>query len=116
MDIAERRKIAPELVNSTPLPPFGYEGVRSLGVVKGVSVRLRNVCCDVLIFLNALVGGKNVLLLQLFKDSREEAYNEMLAEAALLGANSVVNVQYDTTEVGVLCFGTACIVRPAGPR
>jgi uncharacterized protein YbjQ (UPF0145 family) len=110
--VAEQHHLAPELITSTPFPPCNYETTKSLGVVKGASVRLRNICGDILIALNALVGGKNYLLLQLFKDTRQEAYNEMMIEAAKLGANSVINVTYDTTEIGVLCYGTACIIRP----
>ena len=49
---------------------------------------------------------------QLFKDTRQEAYNNMLAEAVAIGGNCIVNVRYDTTELGVLCYGTACTVVP----
>jgi uncharacterized protein YbjQ (UPF0145 family) len=111
--LAEAGKAIPAaMVTTTSDVPHNFRPVTSLGIVKGVSVRTRNICADILIGLNALVGGKNYLLTQLFKDTRQEAYNNMLAEAVAIGGNCIVNVRYDTTELGVLCYGTACTVVP----
>lgn len=109
--IEETKLIPQHMVTTLESPPVGYEFHKSLGVVKGISVRLRNICVDICIGLNAIVGGKNYLLVQLYKDTRTEAFNLMLEEAAASGANCVVGVRYESTDVGVLCYGTAVIVR-----
>jgi uncharacterized protein YbjQ (UPF0145 family) len=103
--------IPEETVSNLLTPPFGYEGVRNLGIVKGISVRTRNICADICIVLNALFGGTNYLLVQLYHDTRQEAYNHMVEEALKKGANGVLGVSYESTEIGVLCYGTAVILR-----
>ena len=100
-----------KLVSSLLTPPFGYVGVENLGVVKGISVRTRNFCIDIFIALNALVGGTNYFLVGLYHDTRQDAYNLMVEEAHAKGANAVLGVTYESTEIGVLCYGTAVIVK-----
>jgi uncharacterized protein YbjQ (UPF0145 family) len=96
-----------EMVSNLCTPPFGYQGVENLGMVKGISVRTRNLCVDIFIAFNALCGGKNYFLIGLYHDTRQEAYNLMVEEAVKKGANSVLGVRYESTEIGVLCYGTA---------
>lgn len=117
--MADMWKIKPSIaipevmVTNTFNPPIGYTAVENLGIVKGVSVRTRNLCGNIVVALNALIGGQNYLLVQLVHDVRQEAYNRMIEEAAQKGANSVIGVRYESVEVGTMCYGTALRVEKA---
>jgi len=95
----------------------GYTVVRSMGVVRGIIVRSRSIFGTIGASLQTLVGGNITLLTNLCEKAREDSYNLMLQHAALLGANAVVGVRYDATEImqgvtEVLCYGTAVLVEP----
>ena len=90
----------------------GYRIVRTLGVVRGVTVRSRSVIGKIGASLQTLVGGNISLFTELCEKSRAEAFEIMLSHAATLGANGIVAIRYDATEVmsgvtEVLCYGTA---------
>ena len=97
---------------------FALDGcmtTRSLGVVRGVTVRSRSVVGTLGASLQTLVGGNITLFTELCEKTREEAFALMLQHASELGANAVVGIRYDATEVmqgvtEVLCYGTAVIV------
>src|SRR5438067_11204475 len=97
---------------------FALEGLRTertLGVVRGVTVRSRSVFGTLGASLQTLVGGNITLLTELCEKTREEAFDLMLEHAQQLGANAVLSIRYDATEVmqgvtEVLCYGTAAIV------
>jgi uncharacterized protein YbjQ (UPF0145 family) len=95
----------------------GYRTTRSLGVVRGISVRTRSIFGTFVASLQMLVGGRNVLFSELAERTRREAFELMLNHADRTGANAVVGVRYDATGSGaiteVLCYGTAVIVEPA---
>jgi uncharacterized protein YbjQ (UPF0145 family) len=93
----------------------GYKTVKTLGVVRGVTVRSRSVLGTIGASLQTLVGGNITLLTELCEKTREDAFALMLSHANELGANAVVGVRYDATEVmqgvtEVLCYGTAVTV------
>jgi uncharacterized protein YbjQ (UPF0145 family) len=93
----------------------GYRTTKSLGVVRGITVRSRSVLGTIGASLQTLVGGNITLLTELCEKAREEAYDLMLEHAQQLGANAVIAVRYDATEVmqgvtEVLCYGTAAVV------
>src|SRR5262249_26500020 len=93
----------------------GYKTVKTLGVVRGVTVRSRSVLGTIGASLQTLVGGNITLLTELCEKTREDAFALMLSHAAQLGATAVVGVRYDATEVmqgvtEVLCYGTAVTV------
>ena len=93
----------------------GYRTTKTLGVVRGVTVRSRSVLGTIGASLQTLVGGNITLLSALCEKTRNEAFRLMLEHAAALGANAVVGVRYDATEVmqgvtEVLCYGTAVTV------
>jgi len=93
----------------------GYQVTRTLGVVRGITVRSRSVFGTIGASLQTLVGGNITLLSELCEKTRNEAFRLMLEHAAALGANAVVGVRYDATEVmqgvtEVLCYGTAVTV------
>jgi uncharacterized protein YbjQ (UPF0145 family) len=98
----------------------GYRTLRSLGVVRGIIVRSRSIVGNLGASLQSLVGGNITLYTSLCERARDDAYRQMLAQAGALGANAVIGVRYDATEIGpgiteVLCYGTAVFVEPAGP-
>jgi uncharacterized protein YbjQ (UPF0145 family) len=95
----------------------GYRIVRTLGVVRGITVRSRSLLGTLGASLQTIVGGNITLLTQLCEKTRGEAFDLMLAQAAELGANGVVGARYDATEVmqgvtEVLAYGTAVVVEP----
>jgi len=97
----------------------GYRVVNSLGVVRGIIVRSRSVIGNFGASIQSLFGGNITLYTNLCERAREEAFNLMLTHAGKLGANAVVGVRYDATEIApgiteVLCYGTAVMVEKAG--
>jgi uncharacterized protein YbjQ (UPF0145 family) len=97
---------------------FTIEGLRikqHLGVVRGIVVRSRSLFGTFGASLQTLVGGNITLFTELCEKTRNEAFDLMLAHAQQVGANGVVGVRYDATEVmqgvtEVLCYGTAVVV------
>ncbi len=95
----------------------GYRVVRNLGIVRGIIVRSRSVIGSIGASLQTLVGGNITILTELCERTRNEAFELMLQHAAELGANAVVGVRYDATEImqgvtEVLAYGTAVVVEP----
>ena len=95
----------------------GYEIKRSLGIVRGIIVRSRSVLGTIGASLQTLVGGNITLLTELCEKARSDSFDLMLQHASQIGANAVVGVRYDATEVmqgvtEVLCYGTAVVVEP----
>jgi uncharacterized protein YbjQ (UPF0145 family) len=93
----------------------GYKVTRNLGVVRGIMVRSRSIFGTVGGALQTLVGGNISLFTSLCENTRNEAFELMLAHAQQLGANAVVGIRYDATEImngvtEVLCYGTAVVV------
>ncbi len=93
----------------------GYTVVKELGIVRGIIVRSRSIFGNIGAAFQTLVGGNITLYTELCEKTREDAYEMMMMHAAQLGANAVIGVRYDATEVmqgvtEVLCYGTAVIV------
>jgi uncharacterized protein YbjQ (UPF0145 family) len=98
----------------------GYRVVRTLGIVRGITVRSRSVLGSIGGGLQTLVGGNISLFTELCEKARSEAYDLMVSHAASHGANAIIGVRYDATEVmggvtEVLCYGTAMLVEPQAP-
>ena len=95
----------------------GYTVRQTLGVVRGIVVRSRSVLGTLGARLQTVVGGNITLLTELCERTRAEAFAEMVRHADALGADALVCVRYDATEVmggvtEVLCYGTAVRVAP----
>lgn len=93
----------------------GYKVVKNLGVVRGILVRSRSIFGNVGAAFQTLVGGNITILSELCEKTREEAFAIMLQHAESLGANAVIGVRYESTEImsgvtEVLCYGTAVVV------
>jgi uncharacterized protein YbjQ (UPF0145 family) len=96
----------------------GYRIVRNLGLVRGVTVRSRSILGNLGASLQTIVGGNITLFEEMCEKTREESLELMLQHAAQHGANAVIGVRYDATEVmqgvtEVLAYGTAVQVQPA---
>jgi uncharacterized protein YbjQ (UPF0145 family) len=96
----------------------GYRVVKSMGVVRGIVVRSRSIVGNIAAGVQSLFGGNITLYTSLCERAREDAFQQMLAHAGGLGANAVIGVRYDATEIGpgiteVLCYGTAVHVEAA---
>ena len=94
----------------------GYVIVRNLGVVRGIIVRSRSLFGTIGAGLQTIVGGNISLLTSLCERTRNDAFELMLQHAADTGANAVIGVHYDATEImsgvtEVLCYGTAVYVQ-----
>jgi uncharacterized protein YbjQ (UPF0145 family) len=106
------------LMTTTTFDLTGWRPVKSLGVFRGITVRSRSIFGTIGGALQSLAGGNITLFTELCEKTREEAFEMMLAQAAQRGANAVIGVRYDATEVmdgitEVLCYGTAVVVEPA---
>jgi len=111
------RMVAHNMV-TTQFELDGYRVVRTLGVVRGITVRSRSIFGTIGAGLQTLVGGNITLLTNLCEKTRIEAFDLMLQHAAELGGNAVVGARYDATEVmqgvtEVLAYGTAVYVEPS---
>ena len=98
----------------------GYRVAKSFGVVRGIVVRSRSIVGNIGASLQSLFGGNITLYTDLCERARDDAFQQMLTHGAELGANAIVGVRYDATEIGhgiteVLCYGTAVQVE-AVPR
>ncbi len=95
----------------------GFRITKTLGVVRGITVRSRSIFGTIGASLQTLVGGNITLFTELCEKTRAEAFEMMVAHAEQLGANAVVGIRYDATEIlqgvtEVLCYGTAVVVAP----
>src|SRR5260221_13259811 len=90
----------------------GYRQVRSFGMVRGIIVRSRSIVGNIGAGIQSLFGGNISLYTSLCERAREDAFNDMISHAGQLGANAVIGVRYDATEISagiseLLCYGTA---------
>ena len=102
---------------------FAFEGhriVANRGVVRGITVRSRNVVANIGATIQTLFGGNITLYTELCERAREEAFQLMLEHAAAAGANAIIGMRYDANDVApgvteVLAYGTAVVIEPPPP-
>jgi len=102
---------------------FAFEGCRiaaNLGVVRGITVRSRNIVANIGATIQTLFGGNITLYTELCERAREEAFQLMLEHAAAAGANAIIGMRYDANDVApgvteVLAYGTAVVIEPPPP-
>ena len=104
------------IVTTNDVP--GYRVVKTLGLVRGITVRSRNALSDVVGGLQSMLGGRVGAYVKLAEASRAEAYEELVAHAQGMGANAVIAMRYEANEImegvtEVLAYGTAVVVEPA---
>ena len=100
---------------TTALSLPGYKIVRTLGVVRGLTVRSRSIVGNFLGGIQSIFGGNITIYTNLCEQAREETYRLMCEHAEKSGANAIIAVRYDATELmagltEVLCYGTAVVV------
>jgi uncharacterized protein YbjQ (UPF0145 family) len=96
----------------------GYRVVKTLGLVRGITVRSRNAISDMVGGLQSMLGGRVETYVRLAETSRAEALQEMVEHAKAMGANAVIGMRYQANEImegvtEVLAYGTAVVVEGA---
>jgi uncharacterized protein YbjQ (UPF0145 family) len=102
---------------STAFTLEGYRIKKQLGVVRGITVRSRSIVGSIGGSLQTIFGGNISIFTELCEKARSEAFEMMVNHAVKAGANAIVGVRFDATELmqgvsEVLCYGTAVVVDP----
>ncbi|HEY4125122.1 MAG TPA: YbjQ family protein [Rhizomicrobium sp.] len=97
----------------------GYKTKQTLGQVFGLVVRSRGIGGNIIAGLRSIVGGEIHEYTQLLEETRKQALDRMVRNATLMGANAVVMMRFDSSEIGqsmseIVAYGTAVIVEPEG--
>ena len=123
MDAVIHAQVAdiPYDMTSTTFDLPGFRILESFGVVRGVVVRSRSVFGTIGATVQTLVGGNISLFTELAERTRQQAFDTMLLQADMAGADAVIGIRYDATEVmkgvtEVLCYGTAVRVTPVDEK
>jgi uncharacterized protein YbjQ (UPF0145 family) len=106
------KRLAPNFLTTTENQLTGYRILARMGVVRGITVRSRSAFGAIGATVQQLFGGKISLLEELCEETRAEAFALAVQHAEALGANALVAIRYDATEImsgasEVLCYGTA---------
>jgi len=108
------------MIVTTTFAVEGYRIAEYKGLVRGITVRSPTIAQGLLGGLKQIIGGKIGAYTEMCEQARLHAYEAMVEHAQQLGANAIVGVQYDASDVGgqqaateVLCFGTAVVLQPA---
>ena len=93
----------------------GQEIIKSIGLVRGNTIRARNIGRDIIAALRTLIGGEITEYTKLMAEAREQALDRMESEAVSLGANAIVGVRFSTSVVlggsaELLAYGTGVVV------
>jgi uncharacterized protein YbjQ (UPF0145 family) len=93
----------------------GYKVVKNIGIVRGITVRSRNLFANIGAAFQTLAGGNISLYVELCEKAREEAFELMMKHADEKGANAIIGMRYDANEViqgvtEVLAYGTAVVL------
>ena len=104
----------PNLV-TTAFELADHKVIRTLGVVRGITVRSRSIVGNIGVGFQVLFGGNISLLQELCEQTRQEAFTIMMQHAQQIGANGIIGMRYDANEVmagvtEVLAYGTAVVV------
>jgi uncharacterized protein YbjQ (UPF0145 family) len=103
---------------------FTFEGYRITqykGIARGIIVRAPTITQGILGGLKNLIGGKIGAYTEMCEQARQQAFDVLVQHAVEMGANAIVGLRYDASEVGgsvsateVLCYGTAVVIEPIG--
>ncbi len=93
----------------------GHRIVEMKGQVFGLVVRSRGLGGNIMAFLRSLGGGEIIEYTQLLEDARRHAVDRMVQNATAMGANAVIRMQYDSSEIGntmseIVAYGTAAVI------
>ncbi len=105
------------MIVSTTFEINGYKATEYLGVVRGITVRTPTIAQGFFGGLKSIIGGKIGAYVEMCEQARMHAYESMIEHATQLGANAIVGVSYDASDVGgqqaateVICYGTAVVL------
>src|SRR5438094_5026272 len=114
----------PTMAHSMPVTTTfnieGYRIVQYLGIVRGIIVRAPTISQGILGGLKSIIGGRIGAYTQMCEQARQNAYDLLIDHARAIGANAIVGLRYDASEIGgkassateVLCYGTAVVIQP----
>jgi uncharacterized protein YbjQ (UPF0145 family) len=107
--------MAEPLLSTTAFGFDGYRVSRHIGLVRGIIVRSRSIVGNIGAALQTIVGGNITIYTNLCERTRQDAFEALCQHATELGANAVIGVRYDATEITpgvteVLCYGTAVVL------
>ena len=105
-------------MTTTAFELSGYRILKNFGVVRGIIVRSRSIVGTIGAGLQTLIGGNITILTDLCEKTRQHALELCVQHAEQLGANAIIGLRYDATEImqgvtEVLCYGTGVLVEPA---
>jgi len=108
-------------LSTTAFEITGYRTLKNLGVVRGIIVRSRSIFGNIGAGIQTIFGGNITIYTDLCERTRKDAFDLMVQHAETLGANAMIGVRYESTEVmagvtEVICYGTAVIVEPASSQ
>jgi uncharacterized protein YbjQ (UPF0145 family) len=103
---------------TTGLDIPGHRVVRNVGIVRGIVVRSRSIVGSFMGGLQTIMGGNITIYTNMCEKARTDAYDLMCSHAERHGANGIIMMRYDTTEImrgvtEVLCYGTAVVAEAA---
>jgi uncharacterized protein YbjQ (UPF0145 family) len=98
----------------------GYRIERYLGVVRGIIVRAPTITQGILGGLKSIIGGQIGAYTEMCEQTRQQAFDLLIDHAVALGANAIIGLRYDASDIGskaggateVLCYGTAVVIAP----
>lgn len=101
------------MVSSDEIP--GRRIIKTLGLVRGNTIRTRHIGRDIMAKLRGIIGGEIVEYTKMISEAREQALDRMAAEAEKMGANAIVAVRFGTAEMmqsaaEILAYGTAVVI------
>jgi uncharacterized protein YbjQ (UPF0145 family) len=108
------------MVVTTTFTIDGYRIKQYMGVVRGIIVRAPTISQGILGGLKSIIGGQIGSYTQMCEQTRQQAYDLLIDHARAVGANAIVGLRYDASEIGsktssateVLCYGTAVLIEP----
>src|ERR1700742_2697523 len=117
-EVASRYTLSPHMV-TTAFTLDGFRIVRTLGIVRGITVRSRSIFGTLGGTFQTIVGGNITAFTKLCEHARGEAFDIMIQHASEIGANAIIGMRYDANEImnrvtEVLAYGTAVIMEPIG--
>ena len=116
-EVSPRRYSVSHQMATTAFELPNFRVTQTLGVVRGIVVRSRNMFATIGATFQTLVGGNITIWTRMCEETRADAFEILIQHASEIGANAIIGVRYDTTEIStgvteVLAYGTAVIVEP----
>ena len=107
----------PKMLLSTTFDVHGFQIQEYLGLVRGITVRSPTIAQGILGGLKSIVGGRIGAYTEMCEQARSDAARRMVDQAEQMGANAIIGVRYDASDVAkgateVLCYGTAVRIAP----